>query len=82
MSALADQGDIDNMIIMPTPLDIGDSADRLQKHLEFAIGEAMMDIGILPLVSDFYPYHQLKMGHRLTFLTCSGRLPRSTTADC
>lgn len=52
--ALADEGDIDNVIILPTPLsDIGDTPDPLQKRLEFAMGEAMMEIGILPLAPDF-----------------------------
>ena len=54
LSALADQGDIDNVIILPTPLsDIGHTTGPLQMRLEFAFGEAMMDLGILPLAPDF-----------------------------
>ncbi len=54
LPALADEGDIDKVIILPTPLsDIGDTPDPLQKRLEFAMGEAMMEIGILPLAADF-----------------------------
>lgn len=46
--------DIDSIIIMPTPMSDGDAnEDPLQRRLEFAIGEAMMDIGILPLDPDF-----------------------------
>ena len=63
LSALADQDDIDNVIILPTPLsDIGDTTDPLQKRLEFAIGEAMMDLGILPLAPDFISIPSVESG--------------------
>ena len=69
MSALADQGDIDNVIIMPTPLsDIVDSENPLQKRLEFAIGEAMMDIGILPLAPDFLSVPPVENGRQTDIL--------------
>ena len=54
MPANATGSDIDSIIIMPTPMPDGDAnEDPLQRRLEFAIGEAMMDIGILPLDPDF-----------------------------
>lgn len=54
MPANATGSDIDSIIIMPTPMSDGDAnEDPLQRRLEFAIGEAMMDIGILPLDPDF-----------------------------
>ncbi|MGB0519177.1 MAG: hypothetical protein ACPGMZ_11455, partial [Candidatus Puniceispirillaceae bacterium] len=65
LPALADQGDIDNVIILPTPLsDIGDTTDPLQKRLEFAIGEAMMDLGILPLAPDFISIPSVESGQQ------------------
>jgi hypothetical protein len=52
--AHAADSDIDSIIIMPTSMsDIDADTDPLQKRLEFALGEAMMDIGILPLDPDF-----------------------------
>jgi hypothetical protein len=54
MPAKAADSDIDSVIIMPTPMsDIDAKEDPLQKRLEFALGEAMMDIGVLPLDPDF-----------------------------
>lgn len=54
MPANATGSDIDSIIIMPTPMSDGDAnEDPLQRRLEFAIGEAMMDIGILPLDPNF-----------------------------
>lgn len=54
MPAKATDSDIDSVIIMPTPMsDIDAKEDPLQKRLEFALGEAMMDIGVLPLDPDF-----------------------------
>ena len=65
LSALADQGDIDNVIILPTQkMDIGDTTDPLQKRLEFAIGEAMMDLGILPLAPDFLSIPSVESGQQ------------------
>ena len=69
LPALADQGDIDNVIILPTPLsDIGDTTDPLQKRLEFAIGEAMMDLGILPLAPDFLSIPSVESGQQTDIL--------------
>ena len=52
--AHAADSDIDSIIIMPTSMsDIDADTDPLQKRLEFALGEAMMDIGILPLDPNF-----------------------------
>jgi len=54
MPANAAGSDIDSVIIMPTAMsDIDANEDPLQKRLEFAVGEAMMDIGVLPLDPDF-----------------------------
>lgn len=54
MPANAAGSDIDSVIIMPTPMsDIDANEDPLQNRLEFALGEAMMDIGVLPLDPDF-----------------------------
>ena len=54
MPANAAGSDNDSVIIMPTPMsDIHANEDPLQNRLEFALGEAMMDIGVLPLDPDF-----------------------------
>ena len=69
LSALADQGDIDNVVILPAQqMDIGDTTDPLQKRLEFAIGEAMMDLGILPLAPDFISIPSVESGLRADIL--------------
>ena len=50
---------------MPTPLsDIGDTTSPLQKRLEFAIGEAMIDLGILPLAPDFLSIPSVESGQQ------------------
>jgi hypothetical protein len=65
LSALADQDDIDNVVILPTQqMDIGDTTDPLQKRLEFAIGEAMMDLGILPLAPEFISIPSVESGQQ------------------
>ena len=65
LPTLADQGDIDNVIILPTPLsDIGDTTSPLQKRLEFAVGEAMIDLGILPLAPDFLSIPSVESGQQ------------------
>ena len=53
-TALANESEIDNVIILPTTLsEISESSIPIERRLEFAIGEAMMDIGIMPLAPDF-----------------------------
>ena len=69
ISAPAAASDIDSLIIVPTPSsDNGATTDPLQQRLEFAIGEAMMDIGILPLDPDFLPIPATEKGDQTSVL--------------
>ncbi len=68
-TALANESEIDNVIILPTPLsEIGQNSFPIERRLEFAIGEAMMDIGILPIVPDFLSMPPVENAERSEFL--------------
>ena len=69
VSALANESEIDNVIILPTSLsEISEGSISLERSLEFAIGEALMDIGIMPLTPDFLSIPPLETIGRTEFL--------------
>ena len=54
LTVLAAQGDVDSLLVIPAASSEGGAAtENLGRHIEFALGEALMEIGILPLASDF-----------------------------
>ena len=68
-SALANDSEVDAVIILPTPLsEISQSSFPIERRLEFALGEAMMDIGILPIVPDFLSMPPVENAERSEFL--------------
>ena len=69
VSALANESEIDNVIILPTSLsEISEGSISLERSLAFAIGEALMDIGIMPLTPDFLSIPPLETIGRTEFL--------------
>ena len=54
LTVLAAEGDVDSLLVIPAASSEGGAAtENLGRHIEFALGEALMEIGILPLASDF-----------------------------
>lgn len=54
LTALAAEGDVDSLLVIPAASSEGGAAtENLGRHIEFALGEALMEIGILPLSGDF-----------------------------
>ena len=54
LTVLAAEGDVDSLLVIPAASSDGGAAnENLGKHIEFALGEALMEIGILPLAVDF-----------------------------
>lgn len=54
LTVLAAEGDVDSLLVIPAaPSEGGAATENLGRHIEFALGEALMEIGILPLASDF-----------------------------
>lgn len=54
LTVLAAEGDVDSLLVIPAASSEGGAAtENLGRHIEFALGEALMEIGILPLAGDF-----------------------------
>ena len=54
LTVLAAESDVDSLLVIPAASSEGGAAtENLGRHIEFALGEALMEIGILPLASDF-----------------------------
>ena len=54
LTVLAAEGDVDSILVIPAASSEGGAAtENLGRHIEFALGEALMEIGILPLAGDF-----------------------------